>query len=117
MCCVCFHVMTVMSVSPLKVTEEVHRLLQNDYDLVCRGNISVKGKGEMVTYFLEGRSQGAGPRAPERHRSTYAMGRAARVGVGSSQSSAHNSAHARPTSYIVHEEDGEDDTEEDEGEV
>ncbi|XP_060731149.1 adenylate cyclase type 1b [Tachysurus vachellii] len=97
----------------IQVTEEVHRILQNDYDLVCRGNISVKGKGEMVTYFLEGRSQGAGPRAPERRRSTYAIGRAARVGVGSAQSS----AHGRPASYIVHEEDGEDETEGDEGEV
>lgn len=95
----------------------MHRLLQNDYDLVCRGNISVKGKGEMVTYFLEGRSQGAGPRPPERRRSTYAMGRAARVGVGSAQSSAHNPAHGRPASYIVHEGNGEEDTEEEEGEV
>lgn len=93
----------------------MHRLLQNDYDLVCRGNISVKGKGQMVTYFLEGRSQDAGPRAPERRRSTYAIGRAARVGVGSAQTSAHNSG--RPASYIVHEEDGEEDTEEEEGEV
>ncbi|KAM9501193.1 adenylate cyclase type 1b [Clarias gariepinus] len=99
----------------IQVTEEVHRLLQNDYDLVCRGNISVKGKGQMVTYFLEGRSQDAGPRAPERRRSTYAIGRAARVGVGSAQTSAHNSG--RPASYIVHEEDGEEDTEEEEGEV
>lgn len=95
----------------------MHRLLQNDYDLVCRGNISVKGKGQMVTYFLEGRSQGTGPRAPERHRSTYAMGRAARVGVGSAQSFAHNSDHGRPVSYIVHKEDGEEDTEEEEAEV
>lgn len=93
----------------------MHRLLQNDYDLVCRGNISVKGKGQMVTYFLEGRSQGA--KAPERRRSTYAMGRAARVGVGSAQSFAHNPASGRPASYIVHREDGEVDTEEDEGEV
>lgn len=95
----------------------MHRLLQNDYDLVCRGNISVKGKGQMVTYFLEGRSQDAGPRAPERRRSTYAMGRAARVGVGSAQIAAHNPSHSRPASYIVHEEDGEEDSEEEEGEV
>lgn len=49
-----------------QVTEEVYRLLQNDYDLVCRGNVSVKGKGQMLTYFLEGKAQDAGNRAPHR---------------------------------------------------
>ncbi len=47
-----------------QVTEEVNRLLQNDYDLVCRGNVSVKGKGQMMTYFLEGKVQDPGKRAP-----------------------------------------------------
>lgn len=33
-------------------------MLRVNYDLVCRGKISVKGKGEMLTYFLEGKAQG-----------------------------------------------------------
>uniref|UniRef100_A0AAQ4RGE9 adenylate cyclase n=1 Tax=Gasterosteus aculeatus aculeatus TaxID=481459 RepID=A0AAQ4RGE9_GASAC len=37
----------------IQVTEDVYRLLNNNYDLVCRGKVSVKGKGEMLTYFLE----------------------------------------------------------------
>ncbi|XP_061111870.1 adenylate cyclase type 1-like [Conger conger] len=41
----------------IQVTEEVYRMLNNDYDLVCRGKVSVKGKGEMLTYFLEGKIQ------------------------------------------------------------
>jgi len=28
--------------------------------MVCRGKVSVKGKGEMLTYFLEGKVQGIG---------------------------------------------------------
>ncbi|XP_077376188.1 adenylate cyclase type 1-like isoform X2 [Festucalex cinctus] len=44
----------------IQVTEEVYRLLSADYDLVCRGKVSVKGKGEMLTYFLEGKVQGVG---------------------------------------------------------
>lgn len=42
------------------MTEEVYRLLKTNYDLVCRGKVSVKGKGEMLTYFLEGKVQGVG---------------------------------------------------------
>ncbi|KAF3858204.1 hypothetical protein F7725_011405 [Dissostichus mawsoni] len=42
------------------VTEDVFRLLNTNYDLVCRGKVSVKGKGEMLTYFLEGKVQGVG---------------------------------------------------------
>lgn len=42
------------------MTEEVNRLLHTNYDLVCRGKVSVKGKGEMLTYFLEGKVQGVG---------------------------------------------------------
>uniref|UniRef100_A0A3Q3FTR9 Adenylate cyclase type 1 n=1 Tax=Labrus bergylta TaxID=56723 RepID=A0A3Q3FTR9_9LABR len=42
----------------IQVTEEVYRLLNTNYDLVCRGKVSVKGKGEMLTYFLEGKVQG-----------------------------------------------------------
>lgn len=44
-----------------QVTEEVHRLLrQGAYQFLCRGKVSVKGKGEMLTYFLEGRTDGNG---------------------------------------------------------
>ncbi|KAG9333832.1 hypothetical protein JZ751_010049, partial [Albula glossodonta] len=41
----------------IQVTEDVYRKLSSDYDLVCRGKVSVKGKGEMLTYFLEGKTQ------------------------------------------------------------
>ncbi|XP_066579116.1 adenylate cyclase type 1 [Amia ocellicauda] len=40
----------------IQVTEEVYRMLKKcNYDLVCRGQVSVKGKGEMLTYFLDGK--------------------------------------------------------------
>ncbi|KAJ8376851.1 hypothetical protein SKAU_G00074310 [Synaphobranchus kaupii] len=39
----------------IQVTEDVYRLLKSNYDLVCRGKVRVKGKGEMLTYFLEGK--------------------------------------------------------------
>ncbi|XP_049338016.1 adenylate cyclase type 1b [Astyanax mexicanus] len=124
----------------IQVTEDVNRLLQNDYDLVCRGNVSVKGKGQMLTYFLEGKSQGAGQRAPQfsasMERRVFAVGRtssvltktastssaasglAARVGVSSAQLGNNSTTPAkRTTTYVpvVGEED-EADTEE-EGEV
>lgn len=35
-------------------------MLHTNYDLVCRGKVSVKGKGEMLTYFLVGKVQGVG---------------------------------------------------------
>lgn len=44
----------------LQVTEDVHRLIADYYQFVCRGQVSVKGKGQMLTYFLEGRSLQAG---------------------------------------------------------
>lgn len=52
--------MYVFLVFIIQVTEEVYRLLNTNYDLVCRGKVSVKGKGEMLTYFLEGKVQGVG---------------------------------------------------------
>uniref|UniRef100_A0A4W6F9Y2 Adenylate cyclase type 1 n=1 Tax=Lates calcarifer TaxID=8187 RepID=A0A4W6F9Y2_LATCA len=43
----------------IQVTEDVYRLITDYYDFVCRGQVSVKGKGQMLTYFLEGRRQGS----------------------------------------------------------
>lgn len=38
-----------------KVTEEMYAILKDHgYPLECRGYIKVKGKGEMLTYFLTG---------------------------------------------------------------
>ncbi|OWF39366.1 Ca(2+)/calmodulin-responsive adenylate cyclase-like [Mizuhopecten yessoensis] len=39
----------------IQVTEDVYNILKHQYDFKCRGRIKVKGKGEMVTYFLVGR--------------------------------------------------------------
>ncbi|XP_029581321.1 adenylate cyclase type 1-like isoform X1 [Salmo trutta] len=44
----------------IQVTEDVYRILGDNYDLVCRGKVSVKGKGEMLTYFLEGKVHSTG---------------------------------------------------------
>ncbi|KAG7264213.1 hypothetical protein CRUP_033469 [Coryphaenoides rupestris] len=41
----------------IQVTEDVYRIITDYYDFVCRGQVSVKGKGQMLTYFLERRSQ------------------------------------------------------------
>ncbi|XP_062858249.1 adenylate cyclase type 1 [Trichomycterus rosablanca] len=38
----------------IQVTEDVFRLLSGHYHFQCRGQVSVKGKGQMLTYFLEG---------------------------------------------------------------
>lgn len=39
----------------IQVTQELYEILQTKgYPLSCRGNIHVKGKGDMTTYFLEG---------------------------------------------------------------
>lgn len=35
------------------MTEDVFRLLSGRYHFLCRGQVSVKGKGQMLTYFLE----------------------------------------------------------------
>ncbi|CAL8394505.1 unnamed protein product [Boreogadus saida] len=62
----------------IQVTEDVYRILTDHYDFVCRGQVSVKGKGQMLTYFLEGRSQRRGvsgsqpPRHGERRSSHFA---------------------------------------------
>lgn len=42
----------------IQVTQEVYDILsQKGYPLTCRGSIPVKGKGTMVTYFLDGPSE------------------------------------------------------------
>ncbi|EFX90212.1 adenylyl cyclase, partial [Daphnia pulex] len=41
----------------IQVTQEVCQILQpKSYPLTCRGTVNVKGKGEMVTYYLDGYS-------------------------------------------------------------
>ncbi|XP_025778836.1 adenylate cyclase type 1 [Puma concolor] len=68
----------------IQVTEEVHRLLRRGtYRFVCRGKVSVKGKGEMLTYFLEGRTDGNGSQARERKVCGYGRaGLQGRLGTG-----------------------------------
>uniref|UniRef100_A0A6I8NBM0 Adenylate cyclase type 1 n=1 Tax=Ornithorhynchus anatinus TaxID=9258 RepID=A0A6I8NBM0_ORNAN len=63
----------------IQVTEEVHRLLRRcSYEFTCRGKVSVKGKGEMLTYFLEGKKNGINSqtRSLNLERKTYPCGRA-----------------------------------------
>ncbi|XP_050528541.1 Ca(2+)/calmodulin-responsive adenylate cyclase-like isoform X2 [Daktulosphaira vitifoliae] len=41
-----------------QVTEEVYQILKNEsYVFQCRGNVKVKGKGDMTTYFLTDRKK------------------------------------------------------------
>lgn len=41
----------------MQVTQEIYTILtQNGYTLECRGNIKVKGKGDMLTYLLKGKA-------------------------------------------------------------
>ncbi|XP_071108871.1 adenylate cyclase type 1-like [Haliotis cracherodii] len=42
----------------IQVTEEVYSRLKEVYEFKCRGKISIKGKGEMITYFLVCRKSG-----------------------------------------------------------
>ncbi|XP_035380611.1 adenylate cyclase type 1 [Electrophorus electricus] len=53
----------------IQVTEDVFRLLSGHYHFLCRGQVTVKGKGQMLTYFLEGWSHEGGiqthPKGPE----------------------------------------------------
>ncbi|KAJ8313922.1 hypothetical protein KUTeg_008483 [Tegillarca granosa] len=39
----------------IQVTEDVYTILKDTYEFQCRGRIKVKGKGDMVTYFLLGK--------------------------------------------------------------
>lgn len=55
-----------------QVTEEVHDILSmRGYRLSCRGTVDVKGKGNMITFFLEGVGEPASPGA----RDIYDVGR------------------------------------------
>lgn len=48
------------------MTEEVYEILSTrGYRLKCRGNVEVKGKGNMVTYLLEGVGEGSIPSGPD----------------------------------------------------
>ncbi|NWW49631.1 ADCY1 cyclase, partial [Pedionomus torquatus] len=63
----------------IQVTEEVQRILKRcSYEFVCRGKVSVKGKGEMLTYFLEGKADGTNSqtRSLNLERKMYPFGRA-----------------------------------------
>jgi urea transport system substrate-binding protein len=39
----------------IQVTAATYELLKQKYQLTARGAIEVKGKGQMMTYFLTGR--------------------------------------------------------------
>jgi adenylate cyclase len=47
----------------IQVTDRAYRRLRDRYRFERRGSVQVKGKGELVTWFLVGRSDGSGPRA------------------------------------------------------
>ncbi|XP_061635189.1 adenylate cyclase type 1 isoform X3 [Phyllopteryx taeniolatus] len=65
----------------IQVTEDVYRVIANHYKFVCRGQVSVKGKGQMLTYFLEERRQSCSlshplqqPRNSEQRLSAFGQG-------------------------------------------
>lgn len=90
------------------MTEEVYRLLNANYDMVCRGKVSVKGKGEMLTYFLEGKVQCVGTattssvmRSASLARRIHSCGKtSASTNLGSVSSSTSLTAHAGTGSMI-----------------
>lgn len=47
--------LTYFLVTLFQVTHEMYQILHKyGYPLTCRGTIKVKGKGDMITYFLTG---------------------------------------------------------------
>ncbi|XP_077572827.1 adenylate cyclase type 1 isoform X2 [Stigmatopora nigra] len=51
----------------IQVTEDVYQVIVKHYKFVCRGQVSVKGKGQMLTYFLEERWQGSSLSSSHQH--------------------------------------------------
>ncbi|NXP51998.1 ANPRB protein, partial [Heliornis fulica] len=49
----------------IQCSSSAYQLLEQigEYVLVCRGNLQVKGKGDMITYWLEGKKASATPKA------------------------------------------------------
>jgi class 3 adenylate cyclase len=47
----------------IQVSDRAYRRLRERYRFERRGRVQIKGKGELVTWFLVGRSDGSGPRA------------------------------------------------------
>ena len=46
--------------SMFQVTQDIEQILKpKGFQLTCRGLIPVKGKGEMLTYFLDGKGSNA----------------------------------------------------------
>ncbi|XP_061410799.1 adenylate cyclase type 1-like isoform X3 [Lethenteron reissneri] len=63
----------------IQVTEDVFRSLQRrGYEMTRRGKVSVKGKGEMVTYFLE-RSQKSNDKPAHHHQPSSCTDRSTEV--------------------------------------
>jgi len=50
----------------IQVTEETYRRLAGTHRFECRGQIDIKGKGQMTTYFLLGRQSNGVPSAGPR---------------------------------------------------
>ena len=44
-----------VSINYIQVTSDVYEPLKRDFVFRCRGEVSIKGKGDMVTYYLERR--------------------------------------------------------------
>jgi adenylate cyclase len=40
-------------VNRVQVTDTVYDLLHTEFDFECRGEVPVKGKGSMITYYLQ----------------------------------------------------------------
>jgi guanylate cyclase len=49
----------------VQVSSETHELIKHDFDCECRGTIPIKGKGEMVTWFVLGPKSAADRSAAE----------------------------------------------------